>query len=107
MVSLYSDSFDIMGSWDCISVKMANLMFLSKETLVLRIRMRLVNLEEKILRDCLFDESNDYISVVAEGQVFTDREFIKRIWRVCAFHGYIDNRDDAVGNSVDKVVILV
>ena len=84
-----------------------DILFYSEGELVARVNMCASSFDSKILSVFADDEIEKWIPIINydDNCVFTDKEFIRRVWNSCIQHGYVNEGFDTLGYFMDKMVI--
>ena len=76
-----------------------DILFMTDKQLVLRINMSFSNFENKIL-DGLSDTEKE-----VDDKMFTNIEFIGKVWYVCVSYGYMFEDYNAIGKFLDQLKV--
>ncbi len=66
-----------------------DILFMGKNRLVLRVNMGFSNFENKILNGLSDIEKKKWVPFFDDDKMFTNREFIGKVWNACVSYGYI------------------
>ena len=85
-----------------------DMLFMAKNELVLRVNMCFSNFHSKIFKELPNEEQKKWIfDFNSDPQIYTDENFIERVWYACVRHGYISKDYDIMGKFLDAMKVVL
>ncbi len=78
---------------------------MAENQLVLRINMSFSNFENKILDGLSDTEKENWVPIFDDDKMFTNIEFIGKVWYACVSYGYISEDYNIMGKFLDQMKV--
>ena len=88
-----------------VSSMTIDILFMAKNQLVLRVNMCASSFCNKILNELKDEEIEEGVLNDDDEEIFTNKEFIRKIWYACVKHGYISEDYDIMGQFLDMLKV--
>ena len=83
------------------------IVFMAERELALRLNMCFSSFEYKILDELTKEEIEKSVPKFDDDKMFTDHEFIEKVWYACVRHGYISEDYDILGKFLNKMEVIL
>ncbi len=78
---------------------------MAENQLVLRINMSFSNFEYKIWDGLSDIEKEKWVPIFDDDKMFTNIEFIRKVWHACVSYGYISEDYNVIGKFLDQMKV--